>query len=71
MPRARGMAAYVQDGYGTFYQLKFDCGCCEMLIFKVCVVRQILHVFRLHINPGLDDQIFFIFQKHQVNWNTV
>ena len=27
MPRARGMAAYVRDWYGSFRQPKFDCGC--------------------------------------------
>ena len=25
MPRARGMAAYVRDGYGAFRQAKFEC----------------------------------------------
>ena len=37
MPRGRGMAEYVRDGYGAFRQLKFECGCCEML-FLACVV---------------------------------
>ena len=32
MPRARGMAAYVRDGYGAFRQSKFECGGCEMLV---------------------------------------
>ena len=27
MPRARGMAEYVRDGYGAFRQPKFECGC--------------------------------------------
>ena len=27
MLRARGMAAYIQDGYGAFRQPKFECGC--------------------------------------------
>ena len=44
MPRARGMAAYVRDGYGAFRQPKFECGCCEMLVFRVCGVRQNLCV---------------------------
>ena len=26
VPRARGMAAYVRDGYGAFRQPKFECG---------------------------------------------
>ena len=44
MPLARGMAAYVRDGYGAFCQPKFECGCCEMLVFRVCGVRQNLYV---------------------------
>ena len=40
IPRARGMAAYARDGYGAFRQPKFECGCCEMLVFRVCGVRQ-------------------------------
>ena len=37
MPRARWMAAYVRDGFGAFRQPKFGCGCCEMLVFRVCM----------------------------------
>ena len=40
VPRARGMAAYVREGYGAFHQPKFECGCCEMLVFRVCGARQ-------------------------------
>ena len=58
MPRARGMAAYVQDGYGAFRQPKFECGCCEMSFFRVCGVRQNLYVYSLYRNPDLDDRIF-------------
>ena len=39
MPRARGMAAYVRDGYGAFRQTKIECGCREMLVFSICGVR--------------------------------
>ena len=58
MPRARGMAAYVRDGYGAFPQPIFECGCCKMLIFRVCAVRQNLYVFSLYRNPDLDDRVF-------------
>ena len=58
MPRARGMVAYVRDGYGAFQQPKFKCGCCEMLFFRVCGVRQKLYVYSLYRNPDLDDRIF-------------
>ena len=47
LPRARGMTAYVRDGYGAFRQPKFECGCCEMLVFRVCGVRQNLYVYSL------------------------
>ena len=58
MPRARGMAAYVQDGYGAFRQPKFECGCCEMLVFIVCGARQHFYVFSLNHNPDLDDWLY-------------
>ena len=58
MPRARGMAAYVRDGYGAIRQPKFKCGCCEMLIFRVCGARQNFYVFSLYRNTGLDDRIY-------------
>ena len=56
--RARGTAAFVRDGYGAFRQSKFECCCCEMLVFGVCGVRQNLYVFSLYRNPDLDDRIF-------------
>ena len=59
MPRARGMAAYVRDGYGAFRQLKFECGCFEMLVFRICGARQNLYVFSLYRNHDLDDWIFY------------
>ena len=58
MPRARGMAAYVRDGYEAFRQHKFKRGCCEMMVFRVCSMRQNLFVFSLYHNPDLDCQIF-------------
>ena len=59
MPRARRMAAYVRDGFGAFRQPKFECGCCEMLVFRVYGVRQNFYVFSLYRNPDLDDRIFY------------
>ena len=58
MPRASGMAAYLRDSCGAFRQPKFECGCCEMLFFRFCGVRQNLYVDSLYRNPDLDDRIF-------------
>ena len=33
--------------------------CCEMLVFRVCGVRQTLYGFSLYYNPDLDEQIFY------------
>ena len=59
MPRARGMAAYVRDGYGAICQPKFECGCCEMQVFRVRDVIKNLYVISLNRNPHLDDRIFY------------
>ena len=59
MPRVRGMASFVRDRHGTFHQPKFECGCCEMLFFRVCGVRQNLYVYSLYRNRDIDDQIFY------------
>ena len=56
--RARGMAAYVRHRYGAFWQLKFDCGCREILGFIVCGVRQNIYVFSLNRNHDLNDRNF-------------
>ena len=58
IPRARGMAAYVRDGYEAIRKPKFECGCCKMLVLRVCGARQNLNVFSLFHNPDLDDRIF-------------
>ena len=52
------MAAYVGDGFGAFRQPKFECGFCEMMVFRVCCVRQNFYVHSLYHNPELDDRIF-------------
>ena len=52
------IVAYIRDGYGAFRQPKFECGCCEMLFFWVCGMRQNSYVFSLYRNPDLDDRIF-------------
>ena len=39
-------------------QPKFERGCCEMLVFRVCGVRQNLWMFSLYRNTDLNDGIF-------------
>ena len=42
-----------------FANTKFEYGCCEMLVFRVCGIRQNLYVFSLYRKPYLDDWIFY------------
>ena len=58
MPPACGMAAYVRGRFGAFRQPKFECGWCEMLVFRVCSVTHSYYVFSLYRNPDLHDRIF-------------
>ena len=53
-------ASCPRDGYRAFHQPKFERGSCEMLVFRICGVRQNLHVFRLYRNPDLDDRILLL-----------
>ena len=66
MPWARGLASYFRDGYGAFRQPKFECCCCEMLVFRVCGMKQNLYVYSLFHNPDLDDRIFYCLQASMV-----
>ena len=58
LPRARGMAAYIRDGHGAFRQPIFECGCYEMLVVRVCGLRQNFYAYSLYRNPDQDDRIY-------------
>ena len=48
----------MRDGCGAFCQPKFECGCCEMLVFRVCGARQNFYMFNVYRKPDLDDWIY-------------
>ena len=53
------MAAFIRDGCGAFRKPPtFECGCCEMLVFKVSGVRQNLYVLSLYRSPDQVGRIF-------------
>ena len=59
--RARGWRhtlEMVTEHLSVVVEPKFECGCCEMLFFRVCCVRQNLYVYSLYHDPDLDDPIF-------------
>ena len=52
------MVLYIRDGYGASRVKKFECGCCEMIVVRVCGIRQNFYVFSLYRNPDLNDRIY-------------
>ena len=46
------------DGYGAFRQPKFECGCYEMLVFRVFGARQNFYLFSVYRKIDLDDRIY-------------
>ena len=58
IPWARGMTVYIRDDCRAFCQPKFESGCCEMLVFEVCGVRQNFYVFSLYRILDPDDPCF-------------
>ena len=44
--------------YGEFRQLKFECDCCEILLFRVCGAKQNFYVCSLYRTPDVDDRIY-------------
>ena len=61
MPQARGIAAYTWDCYGEFHQPKFESGCCQIVVFRVCGVRQNLYVFSIYRNPDRHNRILIVY----------
>ena len=61
MPRACWLTAFVRDGYGEFRQPKFECGCYEVLVFRVCSAKQNFYVFSLYLNPDIFNRIYNCF----------
>lgn len=62
LPRSGELAAYERDGFGAFRQPMFECGCFEILVFRVVVSVIFFYVLILYCNPDLDSRIYvFIF----------
>ena len=42
----------------VFRQPKFECGYCEMLVYRVCGAKQNFYVFSLYRNRNLGNRIY-------------
>ena len=58
IPRAQGMCVYIRSSYSASRIPKFECGCHEMLLVKICSRFNNYYIFSLYRNPDLDSQIY-------------
>ena len=58
IPRARGMALYIKSGFSATRFNKFECGCHEVMVVRVCSRFHNFYIFSLYRNPDLDDTIY-------------
>ncbi len=58
IPRARGMYVYIRPACSASRIAKFECGCHEMMLVKICSRFNNYYIFSVYRNPNLDDSIY-------------
>ena len=43
--RFRGLAAYVRHGFSAYRQRNYKCGCCEVILVRICSSSHNFYVF--------------------------
>ena len=61
IPRAQGLAVYIRSSFSAARTPRFECGCHEMLIIKVCGRYRNFYLCPTYRNPDLDDSIYECF----------
>ena len=58
--RFRGLAVYVCDGFSAYNQHSYECGCCDVIVDRICSTSHNFYVFGVYRNLDLLN-IFFCF----------
>ena len=58
IPHAQGMAVYSRTGQPVYRQKSLECGCHEILCFKIFSKFHNIYIFSLYRNPNHDDSIY-------------
>ena len=58
IPRARGMALYIKEGFTASHRPLYECGCHETQVVKVSGRLMNLYIFASYRNPDLDESIY-------------
>ena len=56
--RFRELAVYVRDGFSAYGQRSYECGYCEVIVFKICSSSHNFNVFGVYRNPDLSGTMF-------------
>ena len=51
--RFRGFALYVRESFPTYRRRSYECGCCEVIVVRICSSSHNFYVFGVHRNPDL------------------
>ena len=54
--RFRGLAVYVRDGFSAYRQRSYECGCCEVIVVKICSSTNDFYVFGVYRKLDLSDK---------------
>ena len=53
----RGLTVYVCDDVSAYSQSGYKCGCCEVIVVRICSSSHNFYVFCAYRNSGLSDKI--------------
>ena len=58
--RFRTFALYVCDHFSAYRQRSYECGCCEVIVFRICSSGHNIYVFGMCRNPDLSRKILTV-----------
>ena len=56
--RAQGLCIYTRTGFNAFRCSKYECGCHEFMVVRVCSRFNNFYIFSAYRNPNADDSIY-------------
>ena len=60
--RLRGLTVYVRDDFSAYRQRSYECGWCDVIVFKICSSSHNFYVLGVYRNPDLSNNFFYCLQ---------
>ena len=61
--RFRRLTEYVRGGFSAYRQRNYECGCCEVIVLRICSTTHNFYVVNVHRNLDLSDNFFYCLLK--------